>query len=221
MGARLWSARRECDRARMQVLGLTGGIGCGKSTVGALLAAFGIPLVDADQVARDVVAPGTEGLAAVVAAFGRDVLASDGSLDRKKLAGVVFNDEARRRELNAILHPRIGMESASRIMALGERGFELALYEATLLVENESYRSMAGLVVVTAHPDVQRARVMARDGASLAEAEARLRAQLPLAKKIEVATYVVDNSGSVERLRARVADLYAELVLAYGPPRRA
>jgi dephospho-CoA kinase len=204
----------------MNVLGLTGGIGCGKSTVGAMLATFGIPLIDADQIARDVVAPGTEGLDAVVAAFGNEVLAADGTLDRKKLAAIVFNDDARRRELNALLHPRIGAESATRIMTLGERGYSLCLYEATLLVENESYRAMAGLVVVTAQPEVQRARVIERDGATPAEAEARIRAQLPLACKLAVATYVVDNSGTLDRLRARVADLYAELMLAYGSPRQ-
>jgi dephospho-CoA kinase len=204
----------------MNVLGLTGGIGCGKSTVGAMLAEYGIPLVDADRIARDVVAPGTEGLAAVVAAFGAEVLGPDGTLDRKKLASVVFENDERRRELNALLHPRIGAESATRIMTLGERGYAMCLYEATLLVENEAYRSMAGLVVVTARPEVQRARVMARDNATPAEADARIRAQLPLARKVAVATHVVDNSGGLERLRARVADLYAELVLAYGPPRQ-
>ncbi len=204
----------------MQLLGITGGIGCGKSTVAALLSAYGIPVIDADAVARDVVAPGTEGLAQVVAAFGRDVLSNDGTLDRKKLAAVVFADEARRRELNAILHPRIGAESATRAMTLAERGFGLALYEATLLVENGVYRTMAGLIVVTARPDVQRARVMARDGSTRDEAEARIRAQSSLATKVAVANHVVDNSAGLERLRSRVADLYVELVLAYGPPRR-
>src|SRR4051794_16503404 len=102
----------------MKVIGLTGGIGCGKSTVAGMLRAHGVAGVDAEQVARDVVAMGSAGLAAVVQAFGREVLAPDGTLDRKKLGAVVFDDETKRRELNAILHPRIGAESPTRMMAL-------------------------------------------------------------------------------------------------------
>lgn len=204
----------------MKVLGLTGGIGCGKSTVAALLAARGIPIVDADQVARDVVAPGTEGLAEVVAAFGSEVLAPDGTLDRKALGRKVFEDEQCRRVLNAIIHPRIAQESAARLMALDARGYTLALYEAALLVENRLHHALDGLIVVTAQPEVQLARVMARDALSREEALARVRAQLPLARKVAVATHVVDNSGSRERLEARVAELYAEIVVTYGAPRR-
>lgn len=204
----------------MRVIGLTGGIGCGKSTVAALLAARGISVVDADQVARDVVAFGSEGLAAVVHAFGPEVLAADGTLDRKKLGSVVFENEAKRRELNTILHPRIAAESAARMMALAATGRDLLLYEAALLVENNIQSTMAGLIVVTARADVQKARVMVRDGSTASEAEARIRSQLPLPRKVAVATHVVDNSNGLERLRVRVADLYAELVVAYGPPGR-
>lgn len=203
----------------MQLLGITGGIGCGKSTVAALLAGYGLPVIDADAVARDVVAPGTEGLAAVVAVFGRDILAPDGTVDRRRLAAIVFADEIRRRELNAILHPRIGTESAARVNRLAAGGFQLALYEASLLVENGVYKSLRALIVVTARPDVQRVRVMARDGATGEEADARVRAQASLASKVAVADYVVDNSDGRDRLRARVADLYVELALAYGPAR--
>lgn len=202
----------------MEVFGLTGGIGCGKSTVAQLLAARGVAMVDADQVARDVVAPGTEGLAEVVRAFGAEVLLPDGALDRKALASRVFADEARRRTLNAITHPRIAAESAARMMALGAAGARWCLYEAALLVENNIHRTLAGLIVVTAQPAVQRARVMARDNATAADADARVAAQLPLARKVAQATHVVDNSAGRERLAERVAELYAELVVAHGPP---
>ena len=104
------------------VIGLTGGIGSGKSTVAKLFAELGVPIVDADKVARDVVAPGTEGLREVTAAFGEDVLAPDGSLDRAKLGERVFADEAARRKLNAILHPRIAQESMRMLFDLGREG---------------------------------------------------------------------------------------------------
>jgi dephospho-CoA kinase len=203
----------------MQVIGLTGGIGCGKSTVSALLAERDVAVIDADRIARDVVDPGTDGLAEVVRAFGPSVLDSDGMLDRKRLGTIVFSDEAKRRELNALLHPRIAAESARRIFSLGEQGAAWCVYEAALLVENGTHRSLPALIVVTARPDVQLARVMARDGATQAEALSRIGAQLPLADKVAVAQYVVDNSGTMEQLRNRTADLYAELVREYGPPR--
>jgi len=204
----------------MEVIGLTGGIACGKTAVARLFQARGVPVVDADQVARDVVLPGTEGLAAVVASFGADVLAPDGTLDRKRLGQRVFGDVEARRRLEGILHPRIGAESFARLAALGAEGHGFALYDAALLVENGSHRNFPGLVVVTARPDVQLARLVARDGSTEAEARARVAAQLPLARKVAAATWVVDNSGDRARLEARVASLYAELVVAYGPPAR-
>src|SRR5215218_8463875 len=112
----------------MLLFGLTGGLASGKSTVAAHFRAQGLPVIDADQLARDVVAPGTEGLAAVVAAFGRDVLLPDESLDRKKLAALVFGDDAGRRMLNAIVHPRIGLLTSERAQALEARGEKLACY---------------------------------------------------------------------------------------------
>lgn len=204
----------------MQVLGLTGGIACGKTAVARAFAARGVPVVDADQVARDVVLPGTDGLAAVVSAFGPDILSSDGSLDRKRLGARVFNDEPARRLLNGILHPRIAAESFARLGALIGEGHGFALYDAALLVENGTHNNFAGLLVVTARPEIQLARLVARDGCSEAEARARIHAQLPLARKVAVATWVLDNSGSHARLAARVAEVYAALVVAHGAPAR-
>lgn len=204
----------------MVVIGLTGGIACGKSTVSAALASWGVPIVDADQVARDVVDPGSEGLAAVRAAFGDAVISPQGALDRKALGDIVFRDPARRAELNAILHPRIAAESARRLGALAEAGHGFAIYDAALLVENGAHRGMEALIVVTARPEVQRARLIARNGGDAADADARIAAQLPLAEKVAAATWVVDNSGTMEELAARVRALYTELVLRYGPPAR-
>lgn len=204
----------------MEVIGLTGGIACGKTAVAQRFQARGVPVVDADQVARDVVLPGSDGLAAVVASFGADVLGPDGALDRKRLGQRVFGDDEARRRLEGILHPRIGAESFVRLGALSAEGHGFALYDAALLVENGSHKNFPALIVVTAQPEVQRARLLARDGLSAADAQARIAAQLPLARKVAVATWVIDNSGSRARLEARAAEVYAALVVAYGAPAR-
>ncbi len=204
----------------MEVIGLTGGIACGKTAVAQLFHARGVPVVDADQVARDVVLPGSEGLAAVVASFGADVLGPDGSLDRKRLGQRVFGDDEARRRLEGILHPRIGAESFARLSALSAEGHGFALYDAALLVENGSHKNFPALIVVTAQPEVQLARLVARDGLTAEEARARVAAQLPLARKVAAATWVVDNSGSRARLEARAAEVYAALVVAHGAPAR-
>lgn len=201
----------------MHVLGLTGGIACGKSTVSAMLRARGLPVLDADQVARDVVAIGSEGLAEVRAAFGPEVLDAQGALDRARLGARVFADSDARARLNAILHPLIAAESARRLGALSGTGHAVAVYDAALLVENGLHHAMAALLVVTASRAIQRARLRARDGLDDAAIEQRLDAQLPLARKVAAATYVIDNSGGLESLRARVAEVYASIALAYGP----
>ncbi len=195
----------------MQVFGLTGGIGCGKSTVARLFADRGVSVIDADRVARDVVAPGTEGLALVLERFGGEVLASDGTLDRKRLGDRVFRDATERRALEAIVIPRIAQESMARFAALSEQGVRWGLYEAALLVENGTHRMLAGLVVVTANPVVQRERVMKRDNLTSSEAEARIEAQWPLAKKVAEARWV-------DRVICRSEELYATIVASEGPP---
>jgi dephospho-CoA kinase len=199
----------------MHVFGLTGGIASGKSTVSARFRARGVPIVDADELAREVVAPGTEGLAAVVAAFGPGVLGADGALDRKALAALVFGDEAKRKQLNAIVHPRIGAASAAKLAALGAGGAALVCYDAALLVENGLGDAFRPLVVVAAPENVQIARIMKRDGATEDEARARIRAQRPLAEKVAVADVVIDNGGSLGELLAaadRALDDVAERV---------
>jgi dephospho-CoA kinase len=179
----------------IRVFGLTGGLASGKSTVAARFRARGVPVIDADQIAREVVEPGSEGLARVVEAFGEGVLLPDGSLDRPKLGDVVFAAPEKRRALNAILHPRIGARSAQRIAELEARGEKLACYEAPLLVENGLGDAFRPLVVVAVPLDVQLARATARDGSTEEQARARVAAQLPLATKIAAADYVIDNAG--------------------------
>lgn len=200
----------------MVVIGLTGGIACGKSTVAAMLEARGIPVVDADAVARDVVAPGAEGAEAVRARFGDGVMSPDGGVNRPALAARVFPVAEERAALNAILHPRIAAESAQRLQALGAQGHPFAVYDAALLVETGSWRAMEALMVVSCSPEVQRARLLARNGGDAADADARIAAQLPLAEKERVATWVLRNDGAVDALAARVDVVVAELRARYG-----
>ena len=198
------------------IVGLTGGIGSGKSTVARIFAEEGVPVVDADRVARDVVEPGTDGLRAVVDAFGEEMLDADWTLDRKKLGERVFGDDDARKRLEGILHPRIAATSMARFGELAAAGHPYAIYEAALLVENGSHRMMQALVVVSASEATQVARVMERDGLEAAAARQRIRAQLPLADKIAVADYVIDNDGSIEETRARTLEVHRALVERFG-----
>ena len=194
----------------LRVFGLTGGIGSGKSTVAQLFAARGVPVVDADALAREVVAPGGPAYGDVAAAWP-EAIAADGTVDRKRLGAIVFSDPAARARLEAITHPRIAAAAEARLAALAGAGHRLALYEATLLVESGRWRDFDGLVVVTASTETQIARATARDGLSRAEAEARVRAQLPTGDKVRVATHVIDNDGARAATEAQVEALLAEL----------
>ncbi|MFT3770054.1 MAG: dephospho-CoA kinase [Minicystis sp.] len=195
----------------IRVFGLTGGLASGKSTVAARFRARGLPVIDADQLAREVVEKGTPGLAAVVEAFGEDVLSPDGSLDRARVAAIVFNDRDKRRALNAIVHPRIAAASAERIAALAAAGETLACYEAALLVENGIADAFRPLVVVAVPEAVQVARAMARDAATEEQARARIAAQHPLAAKVAAADYVIENGGTREETERRADEVLDEI----------
>ena len=195
----------------MRVIGLTGGIASGKSVVAAMLRELGAPVVDADLIARQVVEPGTVALEEIVARFGRDMLDGAGRLDRKRLAEEVFSDLAARRDLNAITHPRIAAASASALADLAAAGHPVAIYEAALLVENRAHERLDGLIVVAVPPEVQMARLRARDGIDETAARSRLAAQLPLADKVAVADWVIDNGGTLEQTRAQVAEVWRRL----------
>lgn len=197
----------------VHLFGLTGGIASGKSAVGARFRERGLPVIDADTLARDVVAAGTPGLAEVVQAFGDGVLLPDGGLDRKAVAAIVFGNDTKRKQLNAILHPRITALTLVRAEELRQKGEPLACYEAALLVENGVADAFRPLVVVSAPEEVQVARAAARDHATPDEARARIRAQMPLEQKVKLADLVIENTGTLDELRA-AADRALDAVCA-------
>jgi len=192
------------------LIGLTGGIACGKSTVSGLLAARGASIVDADLLAREVVAPGSPGLSAVVAAFGPEVLGADGALNRAALGARVFADPEARARLEAITHPRIAALSLERLQAARASGAPLVVYDAALLFESGRADAFRPILVVTAPRAVQRARLMQRDGLDAAAADARIDSQMPVADKAARADHVIDNGQSLAHTEAQVAALWQE-----------
>jgi dephospho-CoA kinase len=203
----------------IRVIGLTGGIASGKSTVARMLAELGASVVDADQVAREVVRPGRPALSAIVVAFGAEILTPAGEVDRKRLAQRVFADPDARRQLEGITHPRIREEAARRMAELEASGVPVVVYEASLLVESGSHRDLAGLIVVAAPEEVQLRRMQERDGLPADEAGRRLAAQASLRDKLAVADYVIDGSAALETTRAQVAAVWSD-IQAGGPRRR-
>ena len=176
--------------------GLTGGIASGKSTVASWFAAWGAYVVDADRVARDVVAPGRPAFHAVIERFGPAILGDDGEIDRLELGRTVFHDSGERRALEAILHPAIREESRRRF-ALRSGKAVLGVYEASLLVETGAHEDFDCLIVAACSIETQIARLIERDGFDEEEARARLAAQFPLEKKVELADFVIDTNGSL------------------------
>ena len=201
----------------MLLVGLTGGIGSGKSEVSKRLAALGAVIVDADKVAREVVEPGTPGLRDVVAAFGTDVLRPDGSLDREGLGRIVFGDPQKLAQLNAIVHPLVG-ERIAAIMAEVERDHPdaVVVYDVPLLVENNLQGRYDVVVVVAASPETQLARLVEQRGMPAEDARARIAAQAPLEAKVAVADYVIDNDGDLAALDASVEKVWRDLVERVG-----
>jgi len=200
----------------MRLFGLTGGIGSGKSTVARRFRERGLPVIDADDLARRAVASGTDGLRRVVERFGNDVLGADGALDRKKLARIVFTDEDSRRALNGIVHPVVGMLAAESARELEARGEPLACYEVPLLFEGGLEAALRPVVVVFAPVEQQVARTVARDGCSEEEARARIRAQMSLAEKAARADYVVENSGSLQHALASADEVLDRICASFG-----
>jgi dephospho-CoA kinase len=190
-------------------VGLTGGIGAGKSEVSRRLASYGAVVIDADQAAREVVAPGSPGLAEVVAAFGDVVLAPDGSLDRERLGELVFADASLRAKLNAIVHPLVARRMRELEQPAGEAA--IVVHDIPLLAENHLADSFDEVVVVDVPPRVQVERLGKERGMTPEQAEARIRAQATREDRLAVATIVVDNSGSLAELDRETGDLWAEL----------
>ena len=196
----------------LRIVGLSGGIACGKSTVAAIIRTQGYPVVDADLLARDVVAQGQPVLQEIVDHFGAQILTDNGDLDRRELGRVIFGNEGARKKLESITHPAIALAGQEKFIELTQAGHDLAFYEAALLVETGGYKSMSALVVVTARPEVQRERLRARDiDLSDEDAEKRIASQMPLAQKEAVADYIVSNNTSREELEAQVVDVLSQL----------
>jgi dephospho-CoA kinase len=190
-------------------VGLTGGIASGKSEVSRRLAARGAVVIDSDVLARQVVAPGTPGLAAVVQQFGAGVLLPDGQLDRGRLAEQVFTDERARAALNAIVHPLVQAAAAAAEDAAPADA--IVVHDIPLLVETGLQDSFDVVVVIAVPPHVQRDRLMRERGLDAAAADARLEAQAPLEAKVAAADIVIDNSGSLRDLDGRVEDAWRRL----------
>ena len=193
-------------------VGLTGSIAVGKSFVSSVFAELGCRVLDADQTARDVVMPGAAGLAAVVGEFGDEVLAADGTLDRARMAAVVFGDEQKRLRLNHILHPFI-IARQDEILREWEREDPngIAIVDAALMIESGGYKRFDKLVVVHCRPEVQLERLMLRNNLTLAEAQRRIASQMPQEEKQRFADYLIDTSDGFEPTRERTVAVYKEL----------
>ncbi len=197
----------------MKVVGITGNIGAGKTTVARMFERLGARLIDADQVAREVVRPGTPAWEEILEEFGDEVLRCDGTIDRKRLAAVVFRDETKRRKLMCITHPRIIESIRHALERMRSEGVEVAVVEAALIVEGRGLMEMLdALVVVTADEETQIERLLRNRGLTREEAVLRLKAQMPAEEKARHATYVIDNSGTPEETERRVRAVWEELV---------
>ena len=198
---------------RFLLVGLTGGIATGKSTVAEMLRQLGGEIIDADRLARDVVEPEQPAWKQIVAEFGPGVVTADGSLDRKKLGAIVFADPERRRRLEAITHPAIRARLLARLDELAARGFSgVVVFDAAVMIESGNYKNMDRLVVVVTDDATQVARLQERDGTDEVEGRRKIASQMPLAEKAKLADYVIDNSGDREATAAEVRRVFAALM---------
>jgi len=187
----------------MNVFGLTGGIASGKSTVASFFRERGFPVLDSDRIARDVVAVGSPGLAAVRDAFGPSFMLPGGELDRVKLGTLIFSDREARRRLNAIIHPLVLEKTGLELRKLEKAGQSLALLDIPLLFEARDPADFSGVIVVYVDPETQRKRLMARNALTPEEADARIRSQIPLEDKARKATWIIDNRGALSETKAQ------------------
>jgi dephospho-CoA kinase len=198
---------------RFLLVGLTGGIATGKSTVSSMFRALGAEIIDADLLAREVVEPGQPAYETIVSEFGPGVVQPDGGLDRKKLGAIVFADPTRRKRLEAITHPAIRARFMAHLADLIARGFAgIAFFDAPVMIESGNYKNMDKLVVVATDDTTQRSRLHGRDGSPSDEIERKIGSQMPVAEKAKLADYVVDNSGDRAATEAQVARVYVALL---------
>ena len=185
-------------------LGLTGGIATGKTTISNYLKSINIPVLDADEYARKVVEPGTPGLAEITNTFGEQILQPDGSLNRKLLGQIVFNDSSARQTLNDITHPRIQQMMADELHRLAEQQTPLVILDIPLLLENNNVAGADAVMVVSIPESLQLTRLMQRNNLTEKEAHARISAQMPLVEKEKLADFVIDNSGTISSTQKQV-----------------
>ena len=212
-GSLSWSAAlaRGKHTPRTRVVGLTGGIASGKSTVSRMFQRKGARVVDADQLARRIVEPGRPAYRDIVRTFGKQILQRDGTLNRKRLGQQVFADPKKLAQLNRITHPRIARAARREIRRHRAAGVPLVIYDAALLVEAGWHRKLDKVVVVSVPQKVQVERLAARDGVSRAAALQRVRSQLPLSAKLALADHVINNGGSLKQTQSQVNRLWRAL----------
>lgn len=194
----------------VRVIGLTGGIASGKSSVADFFSGHGVPVIDADQLSREAVMPGSDGLRDIVSRFGSGLLAADGTLDRKRLGTLVFGDADKRRQLEAILHPAIKRLAEERIAAAAAAGAQVVMYMAPLLIEAGATDRVDEVWVVTVRPEIQLERLMKRDGISRQEAQRIIDSQMPLAEKERHGRLVIDNSGTPRETRSLLEAIWQQ-----------
>uniref|UniRef100_A0A023GAS7 Dephospho-CoA kinase domain-containing protein n=1 Tax=Amblyomma triste TaxID=251400 RepID=A0A023GAS7_AMBTT len=196
----------------MLLIGLTGGIASGKSTVAGILLSLGIDVIDADKIARDVVEPGKPAWQQIRREFGSEVLLKDGQINRPALGRIVFSDHEKRRKLNRITHPEIHKEMGVQCVKLFLRGRQFVVVDVPLLYETKTMlRFMHKVIVVKCSPAQQVKRLMLRNGFNEEEAQKRIDSQLPLEQKCDLADFVIDNTGELDRVRAQVEDIVRQL----------
>ena len=197
----------------MLVVGLTGGIASGKSVVSKTFKKLGLPIINADLIAREMVKPGEVSYQEIVDHFGKGILNPDQTINRRKMAKIIFSDSKERERLNSILHPRIVEKIKRRIRDFKERGERIVILDAALLIEAGELSLADKLIVVTVSPKIQVKRLVQRDHLTEREAKERIATQMPLSEKVKLADYVIDNSGSVKKTIRRTKEVYHKLQL--------
>lgn len=195
----------------MKVIGLTGGMATGKSTVASLLRQLGAKVIDADQIAREILQPGQEAWKEIVAAFGPEILREDNNIHREKLRKIIFQDEKARKRLDAITHPRIRTLAQERMQQFAAKGAEIIVYEAPLLFENQVHLWLRPVILVACDLATQKQRLEERDGLGEEEIQRHLEAQMTLEEKKKLADFVIENSGDLEELKRQVKEVWEKI----------